>query len=140
MDVEYDEEFDFHPLYDQLHSKWRIVISKSTRTMNITLITTKLLRSIFIARIRCVVRSRHRITLPKLPRPRIFKYSKSFICYSITKKINWLNRIFLYLLVFVWTFDSELDSDFLYHQHHRSSPYFYYSSIIDVANAVLSVD
>lgn len=48
----------------------------------LTLLITRLLRNIFIANIRWVVRSRQRTTLPKVPRPRIFKYSKSLICFK----------------------------------------------------------
>jgi hypothetical protein len=82
MDVEYVEEFYFHPLYVQLHPN-----EKSNKDMRqkkiyfLTFVTTRLFRNIFIANIRCVVLSRHKTTFPNVPRPRIFKYSKSLICY-----------------------------------------------------------
>jgi hypothetical protein len=84
MDVEYGEEFYFHPLYVQLHStkkKKQIIKKKKNQIDFYTFVITRLFRNIFIANIRCVVLSRHKTTFPNVPRPRIFKYSKSLICY-----------------------------------------------------------
>ena len=60
----------------------KLQINRGNDSSRLTLVITRLLRSIFIAKIRCVVRSRQSTTLPKVPRPRIFKYSKSLICYE----------------------------------------------------------
>lgn len=72
-----------------IHGMYNFILEKSDanrrrrdQSEELTLVITRLFRSIFIAKIRWVVLSRHRTTLPNVPRPRIFKYSKSLICYA----------------------------------------------------------
>lgn len=106
MDVEFGEGFCFRPWCVQFHSIEKeigIKNKKSKRKILFhTLVTTRLFRNIFIANIRCVVLSRQRTTFPNVPRPRIFKYSKSFICWKIKRNLSILD-MFSKNNIFYWS-------------------------------------